>query len=91
MCIQIDFNFKLSGVWNQTEIESSVLIRHFLRLFFKEIHKVLNLIINIIVLDVFLCTKFYLSALKYKLFHQVLSVISGCYDVMLLLDAMNYN
>ena len=45
---QIDFFFISSypGVWNQTEIEGSLLISHFPKLLFKEMHDISNLNIN---------------------------------------------
>ena len=47
-------------------------------LFLKEIHNVLNLNVDIIALNLFLCTNFFPSVLKPELSHHVFSVISGC-------------
>ena len=74
---QIDFDFKISG---ETEIESSHLISHFPKLFSKGIHKVLNLNIDIMVLDVSLCTKSCLSVSKPEFHFKFLNTVKPPYN-----------
>ena len=64
----------------ETEIESSHLISHFPKLFSIEIHKVLNLNIDIMVLDVSLCTKSCLSVSKPEFHFKFLNTVKPPYN-----------